>query len=146
MPRRPPDSLIYYLDANPDGPELVQRLRNAGVRCEAHRDHFACDAADEDWIPVVAAKGWVIVTRDFAVKRRPTERAAWTTANAIIVMVRGEKLSAADMAAMLLAAHADGRLDNYIEKRLAPMVIYLAAPAQLAVHFGGERRGGRKKS
>jgi hypothetical protein len=27
MPRRPPDPLVYYLDANLDGPELVLRLR-----------------------------------------------------------------------------------------------------------------------
>ena len=145
MPRKPPESFVYYLDANLDGPTVVKTLRDAGMPCEAHRDHFAQDAADEDWMPAIAAKGWVIVTRDFAVKRRATERAAWTAANAIIVMLRGEKLSGADMAKMLLAAHADGRLDNFIGKRMAPMVIYVAAPAQLTVHFGGERRGGRKK-
>lgn len=145
MSRRPPDQLIYYLDANLDGPDLVKALRDAGVHCEAHRDHFAPDAADEDWMPVVASRGWVIVTRDFAIKRRPTERVAWTAAKAAIVMLRGEKLSGADMTSMLLAACADGRLDNFIRKRLPPMVIYLSSPAQLTVHFGGERRGGRKK-
>lgn len=60
-------------------------------------------------------------------------------------MLRGEKLSGADMAKMLLAAHADRRLDNYIAKRLAPMVLYLTGEGQLILHFGGERRGGRKK-
>ena len=43
MPRRPPDPLVYYLDANLDGPELVRRLRDAGMPCEPHRDHFAPD-------------------------------------------------------------------------------------------------------
>lgn len=145
MPRKLPDALVYYLDANLDGPDLVHALRGAGMQCEPHRDHFAPDAADETWMPVVAAKGWVIVTRDFAVKRRPTERAAWTAANATIVMLRGERLSGADMATMLLAARAGGRLDNYIAKRLAPMVVYLTQDANLSVHFGGERRGARKK-
>jgi predicted nuclease of predicted toxin-antitoxin system len=131
MLRKRPDAFTYYLDANLDGPDLVRTLRDAGVRCEAHRDHFPGDAADEDWMPVVAASGWVIVTRDFAIKRRPAEREAWTNANAIIVMLR--------------AAHADARLDNYLAKRSAPMVVYLTPPAQLAVHFGGQRRGARKK-
>jgi len=146
MPRKPPDSLVYYLDANLDGPDLVKALRDAAMPCEAHRDHFPPDAADETWMPEVATRGWVVVTRDFAVKRRPTERAAWMASKATIVMVRGEKLSGADMTKMLLAAHADGRLDNYITKRIAPMVIYLTAPGQLTVHYGGERRGGRKKA
>lgn len=145
MSPRPPEPLVYYLDANLDGPELVRRLRDGGVRCEAHHDHFAPDAADEDWMPAVAGRSWVIVTRDFAVKRRPAERAAWTAAGAIIVMLRGDKLSGADMATMLLAAHAHGRLDNFIRKRTAPMVLYLTPPAQLAVHFGGARRGGHWK-
>lgn len=59
-------------------------------------------------------------------------------------MLRGDKLSGADMATMLLAAHAQGRLDNFIAKRTAPMVLYLTAPAQLVVHYGGKRRGGRR--
>jgi hypothetical protein len=85
------------------------------------------------------------VTRDFAVKRRPTERAAWTAAKATIVMLRGEKLSGADMAKILVGAHQDGRVDNFIAKRIPPMVIYLNADGTLHVHFGGERRGGRKR-
>src|SRR5438128_1543570 len=129
MQRKPPDALVYYLDANLDGPELVKSLREAGMRCEPHRDHFAPDAADETWMPVVASKGWVIVTRDFAIKRKPTERAAWTAANATIIMLRGEKFSGADMGKMLVAAHAGGRLDNYIAKRVVPMVIYLTPDA-----------------
>jgi PIN like domain len=145
MPRRPPDDFVYYLDANLDGQELVAKLRQAGMRCEPHRDHFAPDAADEAWIPAVASRGWVIVTRDFAIQRRRTEREAWTAASAIVVMLRGEKLSAEDMAKMLLAAYAHGRLDNFIAKRTPPMIIYLKPDGQLHVHFGGERRGGRKK-
>jgi len=144
MPRRPPDALVYYLDANLDGLELVGRLRGAGMPCEPHRDHFAPDAADAAWIPPIAARGWVIVTRDFAIQRRRAEREAWTAAHATVVMLRGEKLSAEDMAKMLLAAHANGRLDNFIGKRTPPMIIYLNPDGQLQVHFGGARRGGRK--
>ena len=117
MSRRPPDALIYYLDANLDGPELIARLRAGAMPCEAHRDHFAPDAPDAAWIPEIAARRWVIVTRDFAIQRRPGE----------------------------LAAHAQQRLDNYIAKRTAPMIIYLSAYGQLRTHLGGERRGNKKQ-
>lgn len=145
MPRRPPDALVYYLDANLDGPELVKRLCDGGMPCEPHRDHFAPDARDEAWIPSIASRGWVIVTRDFAIKRRPNEREAWSSANAMVVMVRGERLSAEDMSKLLLAAHVHGRLDNYITRRTPPMILYLNPDGQLQTHLGGERRGGRKK-
>jgi hypothetical protein len=97
------------------------------------------------WIPPIASRGWGIVTRDFALKRRPNEREAWSTANAMVVMIRGEKLSAEDMSKLLLAAHAQGRLDNYIAKRTPPMILYLNPDGQLQTHLGGERRGGREK-
>jgi len=135
----------YYLDANLDGPELMRRLRDGGVRCERHRDHFAQDAEDEAWIPEVAAKGWIIVARDVAIQRRPAERSAWISTGAVVIMVRGDKLSAEDMARMLLAAHANGRLDGYIAKRLSPLIIHLHTGGRLEVWYGGERRGGRKK-
>lgn len=145
MLRRPPDAFVYYLDANLDGPELVQRLRDRGMPCEPHRDHFAPDARDEAWIPTIASRGWIIVTRDFAIKRRPNEREAWSTANATVIMVRGEKLSAEDMSKLLLTAHMNGRLDNYIAKRRPPMILYLNPDGRLQTHLGGERRGGRKR-
>jgi hypothetical protein len=145
MPRRPLDAFIYYLDANLDGPELVGRLREAGMPCEPHRSHFAPDAEDELWIPAVASRGWIIVTRDFAIQRRPPERQAWIASNAIVVMIRGERLSADDMSKRLLAAHANRRLDSYIAKRSAPMIIYLGEGGQLRTHLGGARRGGRKR-
>jgi hypothetical protein len=87
---RPPEAFVYYLDANLDGPELVSRLRGGGMPCEPHRDHFASDARDEAWIPAIASRGWVIITRDFAIQRRPNERTAWLMAKATVVMIRGE--------------------------------------------------------
>jgi hypothetical protein len=102
MSRRQPKALEYYLDANLDGPELVGRLTAGRMVCHAHRDHYPHDTDDETWIPPIAHKGWVIVTRDLAIQRRPAEREAWTSANAVVIMVRGEALSAEDMATALL--------------------------------------------
>lgn len=145
MSTRRPDGLVYYFDANLDSPPLIARLVAAGMPCEAHRDHFRGDAEDAVWIPQIAACGWVIVTRDFAIQRRPAERAAWTATRATVLMLRGESLSADSMGEMLLAAHRGGRLDNAIAKRDPPMILYLHSGGQFHVHFGGARRGGKKQ-
>src|SRR4051812_23148130 len=34
------------------------------------------DVRDVDWIPIVAAEGWLIITRDSRIRRRPLELAA----------------------------------------------------------------------
>jgi hypothetical protein len=145
MAKPPPAQLVYYLDANLDGPDIATGLRAGGMRCERHRDHFPADAEDELWIPPTAAKGWVIVTRDLAIKRRPFERAAWLAARATLLTIRGAKLNAEALVSLLLRAHAGGRLDAYIAKRIPPMIIHLQADGALSATEGGERRGARRK-
>lgn len=42
-------------------PDALALLR---VPAEKHLSHFAHDAPDEDWLPEVGKRGWVVVTRD----------------------------------------------------------------------------------
>jgi hypothetical protein len=35
-----------------------------GARVKMHREDFAEDADDVDWLPVIAARGWVILSKD----------------------------------------------------------------------------------
>jgi hypothetical protein len=39
-------------------------LKKIGARIELHRDHFKDNEADQVWLPVVAQKGWVIISQD----------------------------------------------------------------------------------
>lgn len=55
------------------GRRLPIALREAGLRVEVHQDHFAGDTEDTAWLPVVGARGWVVLTKDKAMKRRPAE-------------------------------------------------------------------------
>lgn len=144
MSRRPPEKAIYFLDENIDGPLLAEALRSERFDVRQFRECFEHGAEDERWIPVVASSGWIIVTRDIAIKRRATERAAWITANAVVVMIRSEHpLSAADMAAALIRVRA--RLEHYISKRAPPMVIFIRPDGDIELKEGGERRGGKQK-
>jgi uncharacterized protein with PIN domain len=53
-------------------------LREAGARVEILEDHFSEDTDDEIWIEV-AQRGWVILTKDVAIRKRPLELAAALT-------------------------------------------------------------------
>jgi len=44
--------------------DLRDALKGVGARVEMHRDHFAEDADDVDWLPVIARRGWVILSKD----------------------------------------------------------------------------------
>ena len=52
------------------------------------------DVPDDEWIPVVAARGWTIITRDQRIERRPAERVAVVANSArVVAITTGEKLT-----------------------------------------------------
>lgn len=54
----------FFLDRALQSYDLSQALRELGARVQMHRDHFDEDAADVDWLPVIAKRRWVILTKD----------------------------------------------------------------------------------
>jgi hypothetical protein len=44
--------------------DLHDALKDLGARVQMHRDHFSEDAEDVDWLPVIAKRRWVILTKD----------------------------------------------------------------------------------
>jgi hypothetical protein len=73
MRRRPPDELIYYLDANLDGPALVATLRAGGwparrIAITLRRMRVTMSGSPRS--PLAAGHRH----RDFAIQRRPNER------------------------------------------------------------------------
>jgi hypothetical protein len=62
-------SLTFFLD------KVAQLLRAAGANVEVHLDHFGGDIADIEWIPEVARRNWVLITKDQNIRRNPIERA-----------------------------------------------------------------------
>jgi predicted nuclease of predicted toxin-antitoxin system len=100
------DRPTFYVDRCL-GKAVVTALRAAGANVQAHDDHFAQDALDEDWIPQVAAQEWVILTKDKNIRRRPAEREALLTANARIFTLSSGNMRGADMAALFVLHLSD---------------------------------------
>jgi len=74
-----------FLDENVDGEIFVGVLREAGIEHARMRDLFGRGVPDEDWIPVVARMGLIIVTRDVRTRRNRTELAALVRAEARVL-------------------------------------------------------------
>jgi hypothetical protein len=75
------DAPTFFTDRT-ISPEVGERLRQAGMVVEIHDEYFGSQGRnvesieDEDWIPVIARKGWSIITNDKAMLDVPVERAA----------------------------------------------------------------------
>jgi hypothetical protein len=76
MPR-PRDVPVFFIDHCLGTEKVAQRLRDAGADARVLVDEgFAEDADDIDWLPVVAAKSWAVLTKDKRIRRRAIEREA----------------------------------------------------------------------
>ena len=48
----------------------------SGLRVELHDTHFAQDCPDEEWLPEVGRRRWIVLTRDLRIRYRAIEREA----------------------------------------------------------------------
>ena len=82
-----PLSPVYFVDRDL-GTGFPRLLRAAGLKVEAHADHFPHDLPDPLWIAEVAAKGWLAVTHDRHIGRRPNElRAVFDAGLGLFVLI-----------------------------------------------------------
>lgn len=64
-------------------------LREAGVTVHLHKDYFHPDAPDVEWVPLVAEKGWPIISPDLKISQHRLEVAAVMTSGAAMFCVSG---------------------------------------------------------
>jgi predicted nuclease of predicted toxin-antitoxin system len=100
----PTPAVRLFIDRDLWSHRLDSALRTAGVPFERHRDHFADDAEDADWLRAVGARGWAVVTRDQNIRRRPNELAAVREARMHVFALTSGNLSATLTAEIVIAA------------------------------------------
>jgi predicted nuclease of predicted toxin-antitoxin system len=79
-------------------------LHSAAIPFVAHRDVFSHDVPDSQWIAEVGRRGWVIVTRDQEIRRRPNELNAVRDASVHLFALTSGNLSAAQTAVVICRA------------------------------------------
>jgi len=71
------DDFVLYLDENLDNCQpILDVLVTAQISHHRHRDHFPRGTADELWLPFVADRAWVVLTKDKRNRYNEIERAA----------------------------------------------------------------------
>lgn len=107
----------YFTDRNMGKYDFPDHLKENGVRVHVHGDHFADNAPDEEWIPEVADRGWVILAADRDVLHVPIELAAVMLSSARFLNLVGGHARTLDLAR------------NFINTRTRIEVLLAATPA-----------------
>lgn len=119
--KQQPKQLTFYLDRNLGSKILAKLLRDAGISVEIHDDHLEPAAPDEDWIELVAIKGWVALTRDKNIRYRAAEKEAVRYHSAKVIVIRAKNSTARDQAEILIKHRS--KIALAIGKHKAPFIL-----------------------
>jgi len=100
----PRDAPALFIDRDAWSRKLGQALDGAGIVHVAHHQKFDSESPDVEWIEMAGRHGWIAITRDQSIRRKPNELAAIRASRAIIFVFTSGNLSAEDTARILLQA------------------------------------------
>lgn len=122
---------VYFTDRDLGRKRFPGALSAAGLRVEIHDDHFRPDAEDVDWLPEVARRGWVVLSNDQKILRRPLEREAVRSAGATLLVLIGGDATASELAQNFL--NTLSRVEAFLDRHSPPLIakVYRPSPADM---------------
>jgi hypothetical protein len=100
-------SVAFLVDEDLASRSVVASLRAAGMPVRTVPEEFGKGCLDVDWLPKAGERGWVVLTKDKAMRRTPLEIEAVREARVAYFALTSGNLTAAQMVAAILAARAD---------------------------------------
>jgi hypothetical protein len=68
---------VFFLDENHcRNRHMIEAIEEHGFVCEKHLDHFDPGTEDTVWLPVIAKRGWSLITTDARIRKNFLEREA----------------------------------------------------------------------
>jgi predicted nuclease of predicted toxin-antitoxin system len=127
---KPPEPFTWFVDRSL-GRKIVLDLRAAGFQVEEHGAHFADDAPDAEWLAEAGRRGWVVLTKDKAVRRNALELAAILAGGVVCFSLGHGNLKAEQMVQAFVAARA--RMEKALRRYAPPFTASVTSTGHVAV-------------
>lgn len=101
----PPDAPLLFIDRCAWSRRLGEALKLAGIPFIAHREKFEPACPDEEWLAVAGRSGWIVLTRDKAIRRKPNELQAFRDNKVIAFALASGNASAEDTARLVVGLY-----------------------------------------
>lgn len=124
---------VFFLDKCLGRKVVAQALRAAGEKVELMEDHFDKTADDAVWVPEVGRRGWIILTKDRALRHNSLELIALLKSNTHSFILTSADQTGEQMAAAFVTALAD--MKKMIAKFSAPFVGNVSPLGNVHVFF-----------
>ncbi len=127
---KPPEPFVWFVDRSL-GRKIVNDLRAAGFQIEEHETLFADNAPDDEWLGEAGRRGWVVLTKDKAVRRNALELAAILASQVACFSLANGNLSAVQMAKAFLTARP--RMEKALRRFLPPITASVTKTGNVSV-------------
>ena len=100
-----PSYPLLFIDRCAWSIRLGEALKAKGIKFTPHHEHFEQACPDVDWLPVVGKNGWVVITRDKNIRRKPNELQAFKNNDVLAIVLSSgssSQASAADTAELVV--------------------------------------------
>lgn len=136
------ESPVLFIDRCLGSVIVAQALRGAGARVETHEDHFPRDCSDEEWIVRVSERGWVILTKDKAIRRRENEHEALQKAGAAAFILTSGDASGPEIAGAFISALPG--MQRALQKYTRPLLATISRSGKVTIKKGTRRGAVRR--
>ena len=128
-----PEEPTFCIDEALGNKVVPRALREAGLKVELLIDHHPRGTFDEDWLADVGRRGWIVLTKDKQMKRRPAEQLAIVRHRVRAFLLTSGEMKAQEMAATLLKAVPGMR--RLLVKHPGPFIASVNRSGEVAVVF-----------
>lgn len=125
-----PFAPVYFADENTPGlGKLLNRSGRTDVLYPGHENlpEVPLGALDLEWMPVVGARGFIVVTRDKRIRSRPAELAAYLEYGICSIWIGAKRDLGPHDQLELFLAHEDRLRREIIKRGPGPWALALSA-------------------
>lgn len=101
-PQQP--NFVFYLDECLGGNKVYTALTHAGLSVELHSTHFQRGTPDDQWLPEVGKRGWILLTQDKRIRHRKNEILALRQNDVRAFIVTAKNLRGEEIGALIVKA------------------------------------------
>jgi hypothetical protein len=112
--------IVFFLDTCLGNSKIAGAMRAMGISVETHDQHFRKNASDIEWIPQIAEKEWVILTKDERIGKNALERQVVARTGLRMFTFTSQQLSGDDMVKILQKATIS--MQKFIEDNAPPFI------------------------
>jgi predicted nuclease of predicted toxin-antitoxin system len=110
---------------------VPEALRAAGHTVYLLSAVFGTGALDPDWLPQVGERGWVLITKDKNIRKRPIEMRAHMGTNVRSFVFTAGNMTGEQQGQLLVSAFP--KILKILKRTAAPFIAHIRANADVAV-------------